>query len=162
MAKLTSGTSTVVARETADAHELEGPMAGLLSEFDAAHRLAVRCGLSGNQAVLSACRAVARTSGLDPLQLLGVDGLRAPDVHFAPSQFGRHLGISARQVNLKLASLGLQARLDDTWVPTAKGRDHAVVLDVGKHHGDGAPVTQLRWKLSVLTLLAPDDLLACA
>lgn len=135
-----------------------GTMVGLLTEFDAAHRLAVRCGLSGNQAVLSACRAVARTTGMNPLQLLGVDGLRAPDVHFAPGQLGRHLGIPAREVNLKLLSLGLQQRVDTAWVPTAEGRVHAVVLDVGKQHGDGAPVTQVRWKLSVLPLLAPRDL----
>lgn len=140
-----------------------GPMAELLPEFDAAHRLALRCGLSGNQAVLSACRAVARTSGLDVMQLLGIEGLRTPDVHFAPGQLGRHLGLPAREVNLKLAALGLQVRVDSVWAPTAEGRLHAVVLDVGKHHGDGAPVTQVRWKLSVLPLLAPDDLLAaCA
>jgi len=37
-----------------------------------------------------------------------------------------------------------------------------VLVDVGKQHSDGAPVTQVRWRLSVLPLLDPADLLAAA
>lgn len=137
-------------------------IAKLLSEFEAACALAARCGLSGNQLVLSACRAVSKTSGVDPMQLLGLSGLEGASVHVSPRQLGRHLGMSARDVNLRLAGLGMQERISGTWVPTAAGQDHAVVLDVGKHHGNGTPVTQLRWKLTILSVLDPADMLAPA
>src|SRR5690625_1525513 len=137
-------------------------IADVLSEFDAACALAARCGLSGNQLLLSASRAVAKTSGVDPLQLLGVTGLEGAHVHFTPRQLGRHLGMTAREVNLRLFSLGMQDRISGTWVPTEAGTEHAVLLDVGKHHGDGTPVTQLRWKLSILSVLDPADMLAAA
>ncbi|MCD9046879.1 hypothetical protein [Luteimonas sp. MHLX1A] len=135
-------------------------IASLLPEFAAARALAVQCGLDGNQAILSAARAVQRTSGIDPVALLGVVGLRSDDVHFSATELGRHLGQTAREVNQRLAELGLQQRVGATWSPTHEGRQHAVVLDVGKQHGDGAPVTQLRWRVSVLGLLRPNDLLA--
>lgn len=141
-------------------HLHHGPIAQLAAEFEAACSLAERCGLSGNQALLSAARAVAKTSGVDPIQLLGLTGLRGEQAHFSPRELGRHLGITAREVNLRLADLGLQRRVDATWVPTVVGRPFAVVLDVGKHHGDGAPVTQLRWTVGVLSKLDPGDLLS--
>lgn len=134
-------------------------IATLLPEFTAARALAVQCGLDGNQAILSAARAVHRTSGVDPVQLLGVVGLEAEDVHFSVTELGRHLGKNAREVNLQLTDLGLQERIGATLRPTNEGRDHAVLLDVGKQHTDGSPITQLRWKMSVLPLLEPNDLL---
>lgn len=134
-------------------------IASLLPEFAAARSLAVQCGLDGNQAILSAARAVQRTSGIDPVALLGVVGLRSDDVHFSATDLGRHLGQTAREVNQLLAELGLQQRVGATWSPTLNGRQHSVVLDVGKQHGDGAPVTQLRWRVSALAFLRPDDLL---
>ncbi len=136
-----------------------GPIAHLAAEFEAACGLAERCGLSGNQALLSAARAVAKTSGVDPIQLLGLTGLRGEQAHFSARELGRHLGITAREVNLRLAEIGLQRRVDTTWVPTAAGQPFAVILDVGKHHSDGAPVTQLRWTMGVLSKLDPGDLL---
>jgi|GEM_PF-5976471 hypothetical protein len=139
-----------------------GPLGRLLPEFEAACAIAARCGLSGNQLLLSAARAVARTHGLDPLQLLGLHGLEGDAPHFAAGQLGRHLGKTAREVNADLERLGLQVRIDGVWTPTAEGRAHAVLVDVGKQHSDGAPVTQVRWRLSVLPLLDPADLLAAA
>ena len=44
-------------------------------EFAAACRLAERFGLKGNQVLLSAARAVRLISGIDPTELLGMDGL---------------------------------------------------------------------------------------
>lgn len=137
-----------------------GLLARIVPEFEAACALAARCGLSGNQMVLSAARAVSRTHGLDPLTLLGIDGLEGAAPHFAPGQLGRHLGRTAREVNAELERLGLQLRIDGTWAPTAEGRAHSVLVDIGKQHSDGAPVTQVRWRLSVLALLDPDDILA--
>lgn len=139
-----------------------GPLARLLPEFEAACALAARCGLTGNQLVLSASRAVARTHGLDPLQLLGMTGLPGGEIHLSPSELGRHLKMTPRQVNAELERLGLQVRVEGIWSPTVEGRPHAVVVDVGKQHSDGAPVTQVRWRLSVIRFLDPTDLIAAS
>jgi len=137
-----------------------GPLAQLVAEFDAACALAVRCGLSGNQAILSASRAVAKTSGQDPIRLLGITGLRAEHVHISPRELGQHLGLTAREVNNRLSEAGMQRRIGGAWVPTPAGREHAVILDVGKSHGDGSPVTQVRWTVGVLAALDPGDMFA--
>lgn len=132
----------------------------LLSEFEAACELGAQAGLTGNQLSISASQAVAKRHGISPTDLLGIASFEAPDSirHFSPTQLGRHLGITAKELNALLAHNGLQERFASEWVVTAIGKKYAVMVDVGKRHGSGVPVTQLRWRQTVLSVLSPNDL----
>jgi len=120
--------------------------------------LAAMFGLEGNQQRLSANRLVMSTVGLDPMQLLGLDGFETDARPLTPTELGQERGISARKMNAALEHAGLQEAKRDGkgsryWVPTEAGAEFAVLLDTGKRHGSGAPVTQLKWKLAVLDRL---------
>ena len=41
----------------------------------------------------------------------------------------------------------------DVWEVTDAGREFARILDTGKKHGSGVPVTQIKWSPTVLPLL---------
>lgn len=131
-------------------------------EFAAACRLAERFGLKGNQVLLSAARAVRLTSGIDPTELLGMDGLVVDTGarHYTPSQLGRLLGTSGRTFNQLLSDRGLQERLMGNWVATEKGRQHSVLVDTAKKHNNGQPIQQLRWLESVVDVLPQRQLLS--
>lgn len=128
----------------------------LESTFAAALRMADNYGLRGNQALLSAARAVRLSTGVDPAYLLGVDSVVVPEQekHFTPTTLGRRSGLSARAFNLALAAAGLQERVGRTWVATPLGAPYALLVDVLRTHDDGQPVQQLRWYASVLDYLS--------
>lgn len=120
--------------------------------------LAAMFGLEGNQQRLSANRLVMSTVGLDPMQLLGLDGFETDARPLTPTELGQERGISARKMNAALEHAGLQEAKRDGkgsryWVPTDAGAEFAVLLDTGKKHSCGAPVTQLKWKPAVLDRL---------
>lgn len=119
--------------------------------------MAKACGLKGNQAILSADRAVKQITGESPLQLLGATHLHAPvqEISLTPTQIGELLKtpVSARKVNILLDDLGYQVKTGDQWLPTEKGKSFSEVLDTGKKHSDGTPVKQLKWYQSIVTCL---------
>lgn len=120
--------------------------------------LAAMFGLEGNQQRLSANQLVMNTVGLDPMQLLGLDGFETDARPLTPTELGQECGISARKMNAALEHAGLQEAKRDGkgsryWVPTDAGAEFAVLLDTGKKHSSGAPVTQLKWKPAVLDRL---------
>lgn len=124
-------------------------------EFAAACRLAERFGLKGNQLLLSAARAVRLMSGVDPTELLGMDGLVVESGvrHYTPTQLGRLLGTSGRNFNQLLVDRGFQERLMGQWVATDQGRPYSVLVDTAKQHNNGQPIQQLRWLETLLTAL---------
>jgi hypothetical protein len=68
------------------------------------------------------------------------------------------LALKAHRINQLLATAGLQVEKRDDkrrpyWVLTPAGEHHGEFLDVGKSHGTGTPVRQLKWNRSVLPLL---------
>lgn len=128
-------------------------------EFKAALSLAKAAGLKGNQATLSADRAVNRALGLSPLKLIAVDGLEASERHMTATELGKECDLSAREMNTLLEAYGYQekkrgAKNELIWLPTKIGETFAVLLDTGKAHSGGAPVQQLKWKASILDHLA--------
>ena len=132
------------------------------TEADAAIRMAKTFGFEGNQALLSANRAVKQRYDIDCLELMGAVHLISDDneIHLTPTEVGKELGsVSARKVNKILEEMGLQQPFRDAkgklrqWEPTADGLHYTVLKDTGKKHSDGAPVQQLFWKKSVLQLL---------
>ncbi len=119
--------------------------------------LAREFGLDGNQAMLAADRMVKKRLDFSPLEEMGHPALIAPVK--APLYTVTELGklsdpvFSAVNMNLHLHDHGLQVRVGDQWTPTDKGKPFCEMLDVGKHHGDGTPVKQLKWYASVLPTL---------
>ena len=87
------------------------------------------------------------------LQLMGHTHLVTPtqEICFTPTELGKRRCVNARTMNRAIAAAGLQELINTHWVPTEKGRKHAVVLDTGKAHGSGAPIQQVKWLDSVLS-----------
>lgn len=119
-------------------------------------------GLSGNQLILSASQAVAKVTGFNPLDAMGITHVDAPTNRalLTPTDIGKQLdGLSAQRVNMMLKSEGFQtsfrnAKGNLVYEPTEKGREiGAVMQDTGKRHGDGVPIRQLKWPSSVIDVL---------
>lgn len=125
-------------------------------ELRAALSIAKMLGLTGNQAILSANRAVTNITGINLMDELGATHLEADSqsMLFTPTQLGKRTCINGMQFNRRLADAGLQERKNNVWVPTAKGRLHSKVLDTDKKHDSGAPVQQVKWLESVLDEVA--------
>lgn len=131
----------------------------LAQEYRAALALARMAGVVGNAGRISADQVVRKLGYQSPLALLGVDLVNeAQERNITPTEIGKILvtALSARATNELLAAKGLQKRLGDAWVPTTTGEAFAVLLDTGKRHSDGAPVTQLKWRTGVLDRLRLD------
>lgn len=109
-------------------------------------------GITGNQLALALDRVVQSKTGESPLALSGVELVRPQQKRLAtPTELGKPIGLSAVKVNKVLEERGLQTKVAGQWVPTSKGLEAgATVLDTGKKHGSGTPVTQLKWPLDVL------------
>ncbi len=57
-------------------------------------------------------------------------------------------------VNDALAGMGFQTKLSNgDWMPLEAGAPYAFVSQTGKKHKDGTPVTQVKWKQSVVELI---------
>ena len=114
-------------------------------------------GLENNQALLYANKATKRETGVDFQNVLQIE-LKSHEQQRAltATELGKRIGMSAVKFNKELEMLGLQTKptKDDPWSATEKGKQYAVLLDVGKKHSDGTPVQQLKWLESVLGLLS--------
>lgn len=119
---------------------------------------AARCiGLDKNAAAISASQALVKMTGVNVLALLGATHLEAERQvqFFTPTELGSRMGLSGRKFNMLLAEAGLQAKHNDTWVALDTARDFVRLFDTGKKHGDGTPVTQMKWAENVLNLVQP-------
>ncbi len=119
--------------------------------------MAKMIGLEGNQAILSADRAVQKITGESPLQLLDATHLHAPvqEQVFTPTQIGEMLEpkLSGQKVNKVLVDLGYQTKEGNIWLMTEKAHGFGELFDTGKKHSDGVPVKQLKWYQSVVQLV---------
>ncbi|MEN5286656.1 hypothetical protein ABE494_12025 [Stenotrophomonas lactitubi] len=82
--------------------------------------------------------------------LVHIDGV----CYFTPTELGRRLGLSAQKFNQLLMGHGLQLKRDGQWCPTEAGKALSVLLQVNKKQQAGTDVLQLKWKETVLPLLA--------
>lgn len=124
-------------------------------EFAALKAVAELCGLEGNAAIVSADNAIRREHGISLLQTLQIE-LKNPDqkYFFSPTQIAEMLHLSGpREVNKLLEIGGYQVKSGGQWLPTEKGKVHAVLLDTGKRHSSGVMIQQLKWKETVLDVL---------
>ncbi len=114
-------------------------------------------GFEGNQALISADKAVKTLTGYSPMQLIGATHLVA-EVQaqmLNATELGKQLSpqLSAVKTNLILAGLGVQVKVEGKWEATEQGKPYSVYLDTSKKHSDGTPVKQLKWYTTVLPLL---------
>lgn len=119
-------------------------------------------GITGNQAVIAASRGTKALTGIDPMALMNVTHITAPqnEALLTPTDIARQAGLSSAQaVNRLLCSLGLQHAGRDAknhvyYEPTQAGRDAGGVMqDTGKRHSTGTPVRQLRWASSIVSVM---------
>lgn len=110
------------------------------------------CGIDKNAAAIGANQIALGETGANLLQLAGHTHLPTPtqEICYTPTELGRRFCQSAKAFNRRLADAGLQEHISGHWVPTDKGRAHAVVLDTGKAHSSGTPIQQVKWLDSVL------------
>lgn len=117
-------------------------------------------GFTGNQATLSANKAILKFTGINLLEAMGTS-LIAPEKEalLTPTDIANRLGIGSRAANPLLIERGLQTSYYDhshriCYEPTEAGKPYAVFVDTGKKHKtDGAPIRHLRWNSGVLKLL---------
>lgn len=130
-------------------------------EFEAYKRVADAFGLSKNAALIAADNAVARRYAISFKDELGIT-LQAEDneVPLLVSSIGEILGVQGgvvkrgKMVNDALAGMGFQTKLSNgDWMPLEAGAPYAFVSQTGKKHKDGTPVTQVKWKQSVVELI---------
>lgn len=124
----------------------------MLRSIDAAASI---FGLTGNQKILSVNRATREITNVDFQQLLGIELKNdTQEIQLTPSEIGKELGISGKKVNQLLQEKGFQIKdANKNWIHSNRGSGFAVVLDVGKKHSNGTPITQLKWKQSVINEL---------
>lgn len=109
-------------------------------------------GVKPGMAMAAALTAIHENTGI------GIESLRKvlpaanePMASLNPTQFSKELGLSARQVNVRLQSLGLQFRNDrDEWELTEAGQHCAEALPYSRNGHSGY---QILWRPDVIDLL---------
>lgn len=114
-------------------------------------------GFTGNQAVLSANKALVVFTGVNLLEAMGASLLQAPDNEplLTPSDIAKRLDIPAREANELLTDAGLQTAHRDHksrlyYEMTESGAAFGTYLDTGKKHSNGTPIRQVKWRSGVL------------
>jgi hypothetical protein len=133
--------------------------------FAGLKRLAVTAGFRGNMAVISAAQATNKAIGINPLTLIDATHLEADmqEQFVTPTQISDRTDptSSAQKVNKVLVAIGFQIEhrrtvkgkeQHDYWELTSAGeKAGGDYFDVGKKKGDGTPVKQIKWPVSVIT-----------
>ena len=168
--ELEEGTAKPVIFPSPTQKELEARnLKAKIDIFKTLHEAAKLFGLEGNQALLCADKSLKRDYGDSFIARLQIE-LKSPDNEalIIATEIGKRLEPpkSAKFVNLALANLGLQEKLEYKqgrfeWRLTSKGKEYGTYLDTGKKYSDGTPVQQIKWKESVIPkiekLLDEDD-----
>ena len=138
-------------------------LANHVDEFEATIRSCRLFQLEGNQAFLSANSRMKRDFDIDFLATLQLS-LPSPgnQAWFTPTELGKQCGEkkSAQRVNLRLQEIGLQSKDGDKWRMTEAGKVHGEYQDSGKRDGRGTPIQVIRWRESVLGLIAEEVVVA--
>jgi prophage antirepressor-like protein len=115
--------------------------------------LAILLGCSESLANAQTVQYLKREMDLDATSLLTENIADTKDSLVIPSEMAGEIGVSARELNLRLQKKGLQNRIEyesngkikKRWDLTPAGSEYAEILDVGKIHSDGTPVQQIKW-----------------
>lgn len=113
-------------------------------------------GIKGNQAAIAADQTAKKHTGVSLLEDSGNTHLKAEtdDRILTPTAIGKIIGgKSGAAINKALEKMGYQDKEDGQWRAIGPGEKHSVVMDTGKKSG-GVPVTQMKWKQSVVSLVS--------
>lgn len=112
-------------------------------------------GVQGNQLAIGLDNLYKAETGKSLLALTGTNLINEQQqTLLTPTQIGKEIGVSAIEVNKRLCAAGLQKKVDGVWVVTELGKKKgATVMDTGKRHHSGAPVTQVKWPADILAKL---------
>jgi hypothetical protein len=132
--------------------------------FKELYAVAQLIGCDSNAAAISANNMVTQTSGLNILAGFGKTHLtaeRQDTFWYTPTQLGDMLPmkVTAREVNKRLESAGLQEKDGTQWKPTDAASGKYRVFDTSKRHNSGVPVSQIKWSEDVVKLLTQGVLL---
>ena len=121
--------------------------------MDGARMIFEAAGIKDNQLSLALDKVYASYTGRSALTTGNVT-LKAPTKNqlLTPTQIGGEFGLSARQVNEKLAYAGYQHKIAGKWEAIGAGKEYGVMLDVGKRYRGGTPVRQLKWDSGILAV----------
>ena len=116
-------------------------------------------GFEGNQAYLSADKAIKQLTGYSPLALLGAE-LPSPvqAATLVPSDIAKRLGLKAQEPNKLLTAQGFQTNHRNHkdviyYELTEKGKQYGEYADTGKVHSNGTPVKQIKWYSTIFDVL---------
>jgi hypothetical protein len=115
-------------------------------------------GCDRNAAAISANQFIRKLTNINLLAELGHTHLIADNPQstwLTPTELGQRIGVNARNFNLLLAEAGLQMKQGEAWTPTDAADGFYRRFDTSKRHGNGTPVTQIKWADNVLTLISP-------
>ena len=120
------------------------PIQGAKSVFEAAK-------IKDNQLALALDRIYSSYTGRSALQTAGIVLVAPTNNQFlSPTQIGEYFNVSARKINELLVQEGYQQKVEGGYEALERGEPFAVMLDVGKKHGKGTPIRQLKWDSSIL------------
>ena len=107
-------------------------------------------GIKDNQLSLALDKVYESYTGRSALRIGEVE-LLAPTQNqlLTPTKIGEQFGLTARQVNEKLAYAGYQHKIGGMWEPIGAGKEYGVMVDTGKRYR-GTPVRQLKWDSAIL------------
>lgn len=136
-----------------------GEMFDVVKLFQPFFEVAVLIGCDKQAAAISANQAVLAVSGANVLQLMGRTHMEAENqesLFYTPTELGKRLGTSARNMNLLLAEAGFQMKRGEQWEVNDAGREFARIYDTGKKHGNGIPIQQIKWSAEVIHAIGKD------
>lgn len=112
-------------------------------------------GIDKNSAIISASQVGFTHTGVNIYKDAQL-ALEAPNQKHLPltaTELGNIKGITANKMNKLLAENDFQFKVGKDWTPTEKANGFFKLLDSGKKHSNGTPITQLKWYESVLAEL---------
>jgi len=121
-------------------------------------------GFDGNQAYLSADKAIKQITGYSPLSLLGAELVSPVQAAvLVPSDIADRLGLKRQEPNKLLTAQGFQTNHRNHkdaiyYELTEKGKQYGEYVDTGLKHSDGSPRKQIKWFSTILEVLQTEAL----
>jgi hypothetical protein len=148
----------------------ENDLKPIAPQINAALEIAKAFGLEGNQAILTANKAVKKLTGVDCLELMDLKALPAPEqqLEYNSTDFGKLYagGVRANVINCMMELLGIFRSFRDSknnlkWEITEEGKKYALYKDVEKKAG-GVPIKQIFIKDCAKDLVSSEILVKAA
>lgn len=118
-------------------------------------------GFDENQQCLHAARGTFNMTGVNPLEIMGVTSIAAPnnDAYLTATEIGKEIGLSAVAVNKLLIAEGYQVKVQASssgsdYQATEKGAPFGRMFDTTRKGGKGSQAT-LKWSNRIVKHLRP-------